>query len=394
MLSDHHHFSWHKALHDRMSKIYVFQAMIIFIKSLIGIFIPVYLYSRGFSISMVFAFVIGISVTFLLFIPVSVKVIKRIGFKYSLLFSMPFFFLSIFFLNYVNDSYWYFHAVWFFMGIYSSIYWPAFHSEVALNGTRKNRVSEIGTLQVITILFATVAPFVGGLILEEYDYFVLFIFSTILLILGFIPLLLARDIKLKKYDFRYVDYLNFFRNGAFLDSKKAFACEGVEGALSLTLWPIILYVLLKNNFLNLGLLFTFVSVLSALFILYLKKFFDRRDKHKLVVMTTRFLSVNWFLRGLIFLLGGVFLYFIESFMKITESVFKLSFFPIFYNNAKRIGYMNYIIMRELYIQTTKVIFSLIIILLFAYLKESVITFGFVILSGAIFSLGLSYLKDE
>ena len=165
--SDHHHFEVNKLLHDKMSKLYIFQALIMFVKSLIGIFVPIYLFKTGYSLPFIFFYLLGTSITYLLFIPITIRIINFLGFKKIIILSIPIYFLHILTLNYVstsNDIF--FHLSWFSFGVYAAFFWPAMHSEIALNGSNKHRGSQMGTLQIITTIFSTIAPFIGGYILE------------------------------------------------------------------------------------------------------------------------------------------------------------------------------------------------------------------------------------
>lgn len=392
-MNHHHHFILNKSLHDPMSKIYVFHALMTFVRSLIGIFVPVYLYSIGYSLVEIILYTIGHSLVYLIMIPIAVKLIKKFGFKLSLLVALPFYYTQLIFLNFAANPF-FFHAAWLFFGIYMSIFWPVFHSEVAVNGSNKQRNSQIGTLQIIAIIFASIAPLIGGFILEFTSYWYLLIFSSILLIIGSLPLILAKDIRLKNFNFDYSDYFSLIKTNKFQSSKKAFACEGVDSLLNLKVWPILVFILLSMNFLKFGMLLTIVSIISVFLIFYIKTYLDKKNKQKFLKKITRLLSFNFFLKTTVIYFGSFFLYFIETFSKLILNTFNLSFSSIFYNNAKKLGYMHYIIFRELYLLSSQILFSLFSILILIFFGETLKVITFLIFFGIISSLGLSYLKEE
>ena len=193
---EHNHFEINKMLHSPMTKIYIFQAIMTFIKSLIGIFVPVYLYKVGFSIAEILLYSMAIGLTYLILIPTSIKIIKKLGFKYTLLITIPIYFTHILVLNFLETSIIFYHLAWLSFGTYMAFFWPAMHSEIAMNGSSKHRASQMGTLQILTTLFATLAPLVGGLVLEVSSYYVLLVISSIILFIGIIPLIVSKDIKL------------------------------------------------------------------------------------------------------------------------------------------------------------------------------------------------------
>lgn len=389
-----HHIELSKSLHDKMSKIYIFQAIMIFVKGLIGVFVPVYLYKLGYSVIEVIIYTNLILLTYLLFIPFSIKLIKKFGFKYVLLLSIPVYILHITTLNFLNKGIIFYHLAWFSFGIYMAIFWLAMHSEIALNGSSAHRSSQIGTLQIITTIFATLAPIFGGFFLQYLGYLKLLIFSTIFLIGALLPLLFSKDLTLKKYDFNYRDYVRLLSSKKNEGSKKAFLAEGVEILLSLNIWPIVLFILLNENFLNLGLLYSFISFLSVIFIMYIKNYLDKKDKHELLVASTKFMSVSWFLRAIIIFLSSIFLYFIETFSKLVYNVYSLSYTSIFYNNAKNTEFMDYIILRELYIFIGKAIVSILFIIIIYFFGSSIRILLTLCLIGIILPIGLNFLREE
>lgn len=394
--NEHHNFNLEKSLHDPMSKLYFYQAMLTLAKSMIGIFVPVVLFKLGYSLIDIALYSIGISLIYLILIPITIKVISKIGFKWTILLTTPIYISHIFILNYLAESYLYFHLAWITFGIYVSFFWPAFHSEIALNGSSKHRGSQMGTLQIITTIFATLAPMIGGLFLEYIGYNYLLILSSTLIILGFIPFLFSTDLSLKNYNFHYKDYLRLIKNKKTKNDKIAFACEGIEGSiLSIIIWPIVVFILLSQNFLKLGLLLSFVSFLSIIVILYLKSYLDKKNKNFVLTLLTRLLSLNWFFKTFILLFSSIFLYFVESTAKIIKSIEILSFSSIFYNNAKKLNYMDYIILRELYLHTTKIFTILFLVIpVFIVFEQTLTSLVIVISIGVFFSLGISYMKEK
>jgi len=392
--NEHSHFLLHKALHDKMSKIYIYQALLIFVKSLIGIFVPIYLYSIGFSLTYICIYLIGISLTYLLGIPIAIKIINEIGFKYTILLSIPFYILHLTSVKFIESNHYFFHISWLTLGIYFSLFWPAFHSEIAVSGNNKSRGSQIGTLQIITILFGSFAPLIGGFILQTTGYALLLFISSFLLLLGLFPLLTSKEIKIKKINFKYYDYIRFIKDQKKVRAKQAFKAEGIDSFLTFTFWPIVLFILLNKNFLNLGTLLTSVSLISVIFIFYYKSFFDRTNKQKALKFVSSTKSINWFLRTIIILFGTTLLYFVESLYKLIHSFFTLSFQSIFYNNATKENYLSYIVFRDFYLHTAKITFALLIICSIYFLGETKELFIFATFFGILAPVGLSKLKEE
>ena len=395
---DNPHFELNKLLHSKMNKIYFFQAIFTFIKSLIGIFVPVYLFSIGFSVYKIIFFVMGISLMCLLVNPLGTKIISKIGFKYTILLSIPFYFIQLFALFQVETIPIYFHLIWISYGIHMALFWPAFHSEIVFSGSNQHRSSEVGTLHTLTALFGAFAPFVGGFFLQYIGFNALLLFASILLIIGLIPFFLSQDISISNSNVSYSKYIEFIKTARNNPKKKiekrAFLSEGLESLLVLVLWPLILFYLFKNNFFKLGTLFTFVSILSVIFIIYYKSKIDLKGKDKFVRKLSKFLSFNWYLRFFGILISVFFIVILEIFFKLLNSIFLLSYISIFYNNTKNQNFMEYILFRDFFIHLAKISFGFLLIGIYFFVGFNYIYFYFVVLLGILAPVGQSFLKEE
>ncbi len=393
MHHENHHFELHKILHDKMNNLYFFQTSMNFVKTLIGIFVPVYMYSLGLSIIQICIYTAIYSMIYLLLTPYSIDLINKIGFKKMLLLSIPMYFFHIISLNYISENHLYIYLASITFGLYIVTFWPTMHAQITLSGDNHKRASQIGTLQVLASIFSAIAPILGGFILEYFGYYSLLLFSLVFLFLGIIPLLLSEDLKLKNYSFAFKDYKRLW-NWKNKNDVIAFKSEGIEMFLGIILWPIILYILLKNNFFNLGLLYTILSFLSVVFIVYFKSKLDKINKNIFFKKITKGLSISWFLRILVLLFGNIFLYIVETFYKLIISMFSISYWTIFYNNAKNKNTMDYIILRELHLHSSKIFFMLFIIPFLFFFGENLSTLFLISFFGILAPLGLGYLQES
>lgn len=269
------------------------------------------------------------------------------------------------------------------------------HSEIVTSGSKKHMGSQLGTLQIISTLVATGAPLIGGIFLQSIGYFYLLILASIILLIGFIPLFFSKDIKLNNFNFNYSDYFRLLKNKETKSSKLAFISEGIElSVLGIFIWPILMFILLAQSFIVLGSLFSIVSIISIIFILYFKKYVDKKDKNKVLKIITKIMSFNYFLKSFVLFFGSFFVYFVESIGKLVQKTFSISYYSIFYNNAMKINYMDYIILRELYLQTSKIIGMILILILTFFFQVNTTFLSLVLIIGIFFAFGLSFMREE
>jgi MFS family permease len=389
--NEHHLFL--DLLKNPLSKIYVLQATLTFVKSLIGIFIPVYMYSLGYSLSIIGVYLAIISFIALLLIPFATRMILKIGYKYTILLSLPIYIVHIFLINYIQNSLWIVLLAAFSFGLYVALFWPAYHLELSSQGSSKHRGAEIGTLQVIITLVSSISPFIGGVFLDYLSYNELLIFSLCILCVGFIPFLFAQDPPIKKFSLNFSDYKKIFSKYPGSD-KTGFFSEGAEFVVSAYFWPIIIFVLLGNSFIKLGLIFTVAALISVVFITFFKSYVDSHSKKKVLGIITKVMSFNWFLRGIMLAIFLPILYLSESIQRVIVSIYHLSFSSLFYNNAKssKDEFM-YVMAHEIIVHISRVIVSLLIAIIAIFVTQIHLLFLIIVLLGMLIPFGLAKYQE-
>jgi MFS family permease len=307
------------------------------------------------------------------------------------IFINPFFLLHLILVNYINNSIIFVYLSVISLGIYGPLFWLAYRSEILVNSSRKHMASQIGNLQIIAIFLSSLAPLIGGFLLQEFPYFYSLSICLILLIIGMIPLLVSEDIKIKKHKFPYSRYIKIYKKYKNKPEKLSFASEGIKGVIGLVIFPIFLFIILENNLLYLGSLTTAISIIISIVLYFTKKHIDRQNKSKLLKSLTRIISANWIIKFFFVLLASPIIIFIEGIHKLFENIFTMSYFSIFYNNARKNGNLDYIIFRELMLQTTKLLFSVFCIILLSLFHFEILKF--VILLCVISSLLEGMLKE-
>ncbi len=383
----------HTLLHSKMSKLYFYQALISFVTSLVGIFASVYLYSKGFSLIMILFYSVGLSLTYVICAPFVVSIINKIGMKYTLLLSSPFYFIHLLSLYYITTHEIFFHILWLSQGIYVSLFWFTYRCEVINNGSRKKRGSELGTLQIIATMLTTIGPVIGGFFLEYLTYTKLLILATIFLIGSNIPLLMSKDKKIPKIKFKHRDYLKLIKKTTNKKTKLTHACEAIELTLSVFIWPIILFIFFNNNFAKLGLMYTALSIITIILLIYLKNYIDKHSKKKVLNISSKLLSLGWFTRTIFIFIGGIFLYIIESLSKLISNVLNMTLTSIFYNNIRPKTVMDALLTRVLYFHGTKVLFCLILIIILSFIENSFSNLTYLLIIGIISSIGLNSITE-
>ena len=165
-----HHQEHHHHIHllnfkvnKKLREIYATLSLRTFALSLAGIFIPIYLYTLGYSISQVLIYLIvyhfvhgTASVTS------SPKLAKYLGVKHLMILSMPFYFLFILGAAFLLDLFWFpYWGLAVLAGIANSLYWVGYLSEFAKFSDKKHRGGETSIFNILSSGAAALGPLIG-----------------------------------------------------------------------------------------------------------------------------------------------------------------------------------------------------------------------------------------
>ena len=226
-----------------------------------------YLYKQGMSLSAVcYTYALFFAVR-LVFRPLAMKLCFKKGVHFcltagALLFAVRY--LSLIGVQGIN--FWVFSFL-FVSGVTEAFYWAPYHAYFAVIGAKEDRGSNIGVREAASALISVVAPVVGGFLLN-IDKTLAFGFSSALILISVIPLLFTPEIALpeelngeerKKSD--KTGFYFFFTDGIFNQPA--------------AVWPLIVFIMLSENYGNFGLILGLAAVFKACGNLIFGRLIDR-----------------------------------------------------------------------------------------------------------------------
>jgi len=243
-------------LKDELNEIYLNQIIQTLAVSLIGIFIPIYLFEIGFDLIMIINYYMVFSLGVIFFSFLTAKISARIGLKHTIFLStIPLITIYILlqFLGHYN-MYSLFYLIPIIQGMWSSLYWIPLHSEFVKNSHKLHEGNEIGNLLAFPKLVATFAPFFGAVILKAMGFDVLFIMVIALIMLSVAPLFLTGDSK-KRFNFDMEKFRWILPKNLHIH---LFA-EGILFVVEVLIWPLLVYFLFRD-IMGIGILATITSI--------------------------------------------------------------------------------------------------------------------------------------
>ncbi len=345
MFTLRHFLSFEK--NTKLSDLYLSVAIKSFALSMMGIFIPIFLIKQGYTLSSVLIFYAVLNATHALFVIPAAKISSLYGFRYSISLSFPLLLVFYAGLYALESHHWPLYLLAMIFGLSNAFYWTGYHLDFTVFSDNNHRGKEVGTIKIITLIFQALGPLTGGLILAFIGFKALFAVAAVLLLCSSLPLFFLK----KEHSPINYKTKNFLK-GQKIKDILSFAGYGIESGIATVIWPIFIFFTILNNFWELGLISSLSLFFSLLFIFIVGKLFDIYGKIILKLGSILNTAV-WIFR--FFVKTKFQVYLADSFYGITQALVHIPFDALSYNKANKTDIINFIVLREITIQTARVI---------------------------------------
>lgn len=273
-----HH--WRDIGFDELSELYTSMMFRSLAQSLVGIFIPIYLYSLDYAVwQILFFYAIAFSAHAIAAYPVA-RLVAEIGPKHTILTSYVFQVMGMLMLLSQPDLRWPLAAIAIILGISGALFFIAFDVDFSKVKHSDHGGKEVGWLYSMERLGAVLGPLTGGLVGFFIGPQYIFMAAVLLLFVGILPLFATKEPTAlnQKLDF---SGLKISEIRFDLISKSLFS---VENTISLVIWPLFIgiYIFKENPYIQLGSIMS-LSVLVSLFMARaIGKTVDKRKGRRLL----------------------------------------------------------------------------------------------------------------
>ena len=232
-----------------------------------SLFTLAYLYKQGLSLSQTFL----VYACFLLMRTVTRPFARRLcvkkGIHFTLCVGTVVFGCRYLALIPVEGLNWFLIAPMVVSGLADSLYWVSYHTYFSVVGDAESRGASVGVREAMTTVISIVAPVCGGALLA-IDKLLAFIFPAVLTFLSLIALSKTPEVEkpaaLTKEEKKQVEKTGFW---LFIGDGLFWQAERV--------WPIIVFMMVGDNYNNFGLLLGLAAVFRAIGNLFFGKMIDK-----------------------------------------------------------------------------------------------------------------------
>ncbi|MGE5392670.1 MAG: MFS transporter [Candidatus Saccharibacteria bacterium] len=279
-------------LSREIKEMYFSKAVADFAQAAMMLFEPVYMVSiLNFSLRQVLMFYIAVYVLYWLLIPFGAKIAARKGYEHSIFYST---FFQVLYWAFLFGSQHTPLLIFFAPLMYAwqkSLFWPAFHSDMARFSNQDQRGRENSGLYALISLVYIIGPFIGGWILQDMGFRALFALVSILTIGSVIPLFTTIEQFIPK-PYLYTDSWKLFRN--FPGQAMGYVGYGEE-LVQLVVWPIFIYMTVPDYF-KFGTIISISTLIATLVMLYVGVLTDLSGKRVLIRYFSSLNGLFWAIR--------------------------------------------------------------------------------------------------
>ncbi|MFC1722288.1 hypothetical protein ACFL0C_01425 [Patescibacteria group bacterium] len=344
--------------------------------SLIGIFLPIYIYNISFDYSFfhinpvingfywVLSYFLIRSITVWVGILIFGKLLfSKLHLQMSILISFVVLIILILSWHAAESN---LFIIWFsaiLHGLDTTFYWIPFHiffmKKAGGNSTHFGQ--KTGMRFFLTRLFSSIAPAVGGLIIMNFGFNMLFLSSILLLIVAALPItLVVHEWRHREHNPIRVlkDYL--------LDARKykltlTYFGEGVEAVIYAVFWPLLLFFVLEN-FVKIGFINSVSFLLSSFSVLLIGKALDKHGTKKIHKIGT-ILNALFYLPRIFFSKAWLF-YSLDVLDRFISGTYSLPIMSLSYEKGKKLGGSDYMLFREYALHLGIIVTVLVIMAVF------------------------------
>ncbi|MCK5021734.1 MAG: MFS transporter [Candidatus Pacebacteria bacterium] len=266
-----------------------------FARSMVTIFVPIFLLQIGYSISEVIVYYLIFNLIDVPLNFVARNFVKKIGARWVIILgsiASVAFFIGIY--NLKSDAWPLLILIAFLAAVYDTFYWVA-HLYLFMKCSKNddNVSGDTSKLSIIQQIASFLAPLLGALILIYLNRSFLIVVSILILIISIVPLFMIKDFKDKPIR-KQKTFREFFHNWSITRDYVISAFRAISNTSERVIWPLFLYTLFKNIE-SVAVLPMIISLTAIMFTYFVgKTVMEKRES--LMTVGATIVALVWILR--------------------------------------------------------------------------------------------------
>jgi MFS family permease len=352
-----------------------------FIIGMIGIFIPIYLYTLTHQIrTVILLYLLMFSFEAFFELP-SALFMARFGPKHNIALSLPILVFHFWLLWTLPEYNW---PIWFISltaGICLALFWEGYNYDFSRSKNRQSATVQVSRMYIIIAILGAIAPFIGGTIASKFGLHFLFGLATGALLFAVVPLFMNKEVHLR----RKFNVFKLRRKRLSLQAV-SYCASGIEATTNANFWPLFVF-LIVGNYQKVGLVTSTALLLTIIVTYIVGKTADERGKCGYIKLGSSITGLAYFAKAFV---DNIFQVFgLNIITAISHSLFTSPFVTEYYLHADEDYRSEYIFLMEFAIDLGRVLFLGILYFISFYLPTEKLLMVSLLLGGLItFGIGL------
>ncbi len=359
---------------------------------LLGVFVPIFLFKYfNENIEWVVGWYVAGSALYVVSLGAGAILMSKIGWRKSLRFGSIFgalFFVSFYLSDKMSVDIFIISSL-FFLTIHRVFHWIPYHVDFVKFTDKNSLGKEIGVLGAITSIIGVVSPMIAGFILSEFNFTVLFAIAIAVYLISIVPLYFIPKTH-EKFSWGYIETWKhlFDRNKRMLLVGR-FA-DGAEQAVGLVIWPIFIFKILNESYLQMGAMVTLITGVMIILQLLVGKYSDDKNmRRKFLKFGSVLYSLGWIFK--VFVATAFHIFVIDTYHRFIKIFTRTSIDVFAYEVAADGGHFvdEITVLEEIAVHAGKIAMLLVVALLLLFFS---INLSFIL--AAIASIFINFIQKD
>ena len=238
--------------HNQLHELYVAMLIKMLGLSIVGVFVPVYLYQLGYGIDQIALFYVVLYGTRAITDNIAVRIVGYFGPKHVMILSHLFLLLSLTMLLSLETIIWPLAAIAVVDALASGMFYTAYHIEFSKISSDKHSGHQIGTMYKVGKFASAAGPVLGGAVATIFGVQVTIVLAMVLILASGVPLALSPEpvrkrqhVTLKGFPWKKVQW-DLVSNAGL----------GFDQMAAMFIWPLYVsvFIFTENVYLSVGLI--------------------------------------------------------------------------------------------------------------------------------------------
>lgn len=352
-------------MNQQMREFYASSAIFDFGIAMAAIFEPIYLWKIGWHLPAIIVFYMAAYIFYFLVAPLGASFARSRGYEHSIALSTPFlvlYFLALYSIP-QHPIFAALSAVSF--GLFRMFYWPGARSIMARYSADDESGRTLSGLNALGIAATILGPIVGGLIIAQYGFAVLFMIVSAIILLSNVPMLITPE-KFEPHTLAYADAYKRMLRRPFRKTVVAHFGYGEE-FISDIMWPVFMVIFIPS-YIAIGAVATGGAVFAIIAIIVIGKMTDERHRHPIMHAGVMMTSFSWLMR--IVAMSPLGIVFSQSLYRVSRLTLYVPFMCIAQQKARDYSVMKSSLLYEMSIVIGKIITAAAALILLAFFPDN------------------------